>query len=289
MSTIQSDADSIKFQNASLRDAQLVMLDILREIDRICKKYNLQYWLDSGTLLGAARHKGFIPWDDDMDLGMMREDYEKFLEVAPAELGEDYFLQTEQSDPFPGCTYMSKVLFTRSYYWEKGFKKEEKFRQCLFVDVFPYDRYPSPGFVRCLELRNLLTKRKIAYPRNSFGNLWWRLILLLTKITGIFALLKLGKTYVHHNRKALLNKPGYKMITYAPMAPWKECFPEDELFPLTEITFEGASFYAPREWHVYLTKRYGDYMQPPPPKYQRPTHAKEIVIYAKDERQRGAK
>ena len=82
----------------TLRKAQLIMLNELIELDRICKKNNINYWLDGGTFLGAVRHKGFIPWDDDVDVCMLEADYNKFLEKAVKELDSGYFIQTLKTD-----------------------------------------------------------------------------------------------------------------------------------------------------------------------------------------------
>ena len=82
-----------------LRKAQLIMLDMLVEFDELCKKHHLKYWLDSGTLLGAVRHQGFIPWDDDIDLSMPLEDYNKLLELGPKALSKNIFFQTSTTDP----------------------------------------------------------------------------------------------------------------------------------------------------------------------------------------------
>ena len=89
-----------------LRQSQLVMLRILKTVDSICKENNISYWLDSGTLLGAARHGGFIPWDDDIDIMMLREDYELFKEIAKKELPEDMFLQNQDTDIYYDMPWM---------------------------------------------------------------------------------------------------------------------------------------------------------------------------------------
>ncbi len=88
----------------ALEQAHLVMLRILLVFDRICKAHNLEYWLDWGTLLGAVRHKGFIPWDDDLDVAMMPEDFKAFCKIAARELPEDMFFQTKKTTRVTGCT-----------------------------------------------------------------------------------------------------------------------------------------------------------------------------------------
>ena len=87
------------FRRSQLRECQLKQLSILKEVDRICRKYNLIYWLDGGTLLGAIRHKGFIPWDDDLDIAMPIDDFEKFKKIVQKELPESLFFQTKETDP----------------------------------------------------------------------------------------------------------------------------------------------------------------------------------------------
>ena len=85
----------------NVRDLQLICLDMLKEVDRVCRKHNILYWLEGGTMLGAVRHRGFIPWDDDLDIAMFREDYDRFCEIAPQELKSGYFLQTHKIKQVP--------------------------------------------------------------------------------------------------------------------------------------------------------------------------------------------
>lgn len=115
-----------------------VELLILKEVDRICKKYSIQYYAEGGTLLGAVRHKGFIPWDDDIDLAMFRKDFKKFKKVAKTELGESFFCQSGDNDKgFYGGMLHIRMKDTTAILL-KNFP-HVKFNQGIFIDVFPLD------------------------------------------------------------------------------------------------------------------------------------------------------
>ena len=91
-----------------LKKMQKTLLFMMKRVHEVCVKHNIKYWLDYGSLLGAIRHNGFIPWDDDLDIGMMREDYKRFCQIAPAELGDDFFIQTIRMSLKP--KYLSACL-----------------------------------------------------------------------------------------------------------------------------------------------------------------------------------
>ncbi|MCM1265911.1 MAG: LicD family protein, partial [Candidatus Gastranaerophilales bacterium] len=122
-----SDISKIPAATGKLREIQLANLALLKELDFVCKNNNLNYWLDSGTLLGAVRHKGFIPWDDDIDIGMMRDDYQKFMDIFNnSSRNKDIYAEIVQ-DKKDKCMIIIKVLHKKCPH--------------LFVDIFPYDYY----------------------------------------------------------------------------------------------------------------------------------------------------
>ena len=130
--------------NSKLRKVQLTELKILEKIDEICKKNNINYFLIGGTLLGAVRHKGFIPWDDDIDVGMLREDYEKFINVClkNGALGKDYYLHCNESDNDYFIPFI-KVKKNNTTFAEKNIENINTHKG-IFLDIFPYDNVPKP-------------------------------------------------------------------------------------------------------------------------------------------------
>ena len=142
---------------ATLHRLHNVELEIMDEIHRICTKNNISYFLDSGSALGAIRHGGFIPWDDDMDIGLLREDYNRFIEIAKKELSDGFALQTFQND----ANYYklsAKIHKIGTFYPEED--AEDYKYQCIFVDVFPFDFAPD-DIKKCLKKIKLHRKRSI--------------------------------------------------------------------------------------------------------------------------------
>ena len=142
-----------QYKEQQLRACQLKQLSILEEIDRICQKHQIGYWLDGGTLLGAVRHKGFIPWDDDIDIAMRQEDLERFIAIAPKELREGLFLQTPQNEP-QAKEPIVKVRDLNSFYVEGADNFAADYQKGLYVDIFPMIDYPTlpKGLVKRITL-----------------------------------------------------------------------------------------------------------------------------------------
>ena len=124
-----------------MKEVWAVELDLLAEFDRVCRKYGIRYCADGGTLLGAVRHHGFIPWDDDLDIAMLRADFEKLNEVAPKEFKKPYFWQTEETDPGSarGHAQFRNSDTTGIIRTEYEKIRNNNFNQGIFIDIFPFD------------------------------------------------------------------------------------------------------------------------------------------------------
>ena len=129
--------------SSEMKKIWAVELDLLNEFSKVCQKYQLKWFVHAGTLLGAIRHKGFIPWDDDIDVVMPRSDYEKLCELAPNAFSHPYFYQTEETDKFFSRNFarLRNSQTTALIAWEKTFKYP--YNQGIFIDIFPMDNIPD--------------------------------------------------------------------------------------------------------------------------------------------------
>ena len=242
---------------------QGALLSLLHEFDRVCRSLNISYMLFSGTMLGAVRHEGFIPWDDDVDVLMMRDDYERFLREASAELNEkDFFLQKEFSEHWP--MFFSKLRLNNTACLETYHPKDPLMHQGVYMDIFPCD--------------NAL--------RSAIGR---KMQFLASKVVIAKSLWRRGYT-INDKKKRLF----MAMCRFMPMAPFwaivfsgsarsqyvhtffgaasrysKNVYPREYFREMTITTFEDGEFPISTHSHELLTILYGDYMQLPPPEERR--------------------
>jgi len=247
-----------------LRKAQLIMLEMLIEFDAICKKHKLQYWLDSGSLLGAVRHQGFIPWDDDIDLSMPIEDYNKLLEIAGSEFSNDIFFQTAQTDKNFKFDYI-KLRSNKASIVEFHEKdKQIKYHQGVFVDIFPMltieNTEENKKFYDSTlkEIRDV-SSISLHTPNGNDDPV---------KRAALTASLK-QKHQGWKNNKT-------KVIYGGEMADVAAWFDIEKVLPLSIMEFEGCAFPTPNDPSHYLDAIYSfDYRQLPP-KDKRIIHAHSI-------------
>lgn len=266
------------YEDLDLRDAQLIMKSILKDIAVICDKHNIRYFLDAGTLIGAVRHKGFIPWDDDIDIGMLREDYEKFLSVIKAELPPHLFLQTHENDlGYDIYQVPCKIRYNDTLYIEEKIVENKNMHNGLFVDILPYDSLPKKrwvyklqrkisnfilkSFVRCREKPERLTlKNKITH-------------FIYKVVVGIFSTKRRQKLF---DFLVKWNDKNSEHMGYGLDTPWSQyIYKKEDFFDLIKVEFEGDYFKAPKNYDAILTQLYGDYMTLPKEE-DRVWHAKTI-------------
>ena len=262
--------DGHKYTDIELKRMQKISLEMLIEVDRICRKCNISYELDGGTLLGAVRHKGFIPWDDDCDVRMMQSEYERFREACRTELDrERFFLQDYYTDRNYRWGY-SKLLRKGTDFRRVG-QDMLKMHRGVFMDIFNCVNMPEGRMKRELFNKACFVVRKLGYAPLGAENEQNSMIRLLYKV-----LAKIPISVVH---------AGYEMLnSIAPSKPTKlvrvpgwHHTQEDEGYlrrwmdERCELEFEGHMFYAPKDYDGYLRMEYGDdYMTPPPVEKQSP-------------------
>ena len=254
--------------NNNLRKCQLLQLDIAKEIKRLCDENNIKYFLNAGTLLGAIRHDGFIPWDDDLDIGMLREDYEKFLRVAKEKLNEKYFLQTWDTDEKFALPF-AKIRLNGTKYIEQNSKSVD-IHSGIYIDIFPYDNV-SDDKIDCKK-QKLISKIYIHLLLNKSGYEYISKDSIIKKFVCAFFRLAsrfLSYDFLHNGLNDCMNryngKETERVVAFGGASAFeKEMLLKSWLENTQEHKFEDVSFLIPDKWHEYLTHFYGDYMTPPP-------------------------
>lgn len=227
-----------------LRQHQLRMLDMLKYIDAVCKKHDIKYWLCSGTLLGAVRHGGFIPWDDDADIEMLREDYKKFVRVMEKEPQTNYVLQTHETDSGYFYPY-AKLRDLHSYLNEKNPFDSFKFRG-VYIDIFIMEH--SSSYVISRISASIFGRfLPLFIKRNVCSSILYFLVFKI--IFGFFRLI----TYIYHGGQLR-----HTFGTY-----FFKARQEEDIFPLKMQKFEDSFFYVPHNSDAYLKKIYGNYLNLP--------------------------
>lgn len=249
-----------------LRACQRESLALLVEFRRVCEALDLRYYLTAGTLLGAVRHGGFIPWDDDVDVAMPREDYDRLSREAADLLGPEHFYQDYRSEPnFP--YYFSK-LRRRGTAVDEPILRAVSMEQGYYIDVFPLDPCPDdPARARrffkaievidCAVLARVSSEFVCGYEKPA-ARLIWRLLSSLPN-KALFALRE------GQRKKAAKAASGEVLCTVGGHHGYpRESYRREWFASAEEMEFEGERFPVPAGWRELLTNMYGDYMTPPP-------------------------
>lgn len=253
-------------EGSLLWNMQVRMLEMLDAIDEICQRHNIPYWLSGGSMLGAVRHKGFIPWDDDLDIEMLRPDFNRLMEILPNELPDNLRLQWHTTDEnyffqFAKVRDRNSQLFERNGY-DKVWKEHG-----IFIDIFPLEAMPL-----CIHNLSLLT----------FGHTYK---MLRTASDPMMAMKKV-RLLANINRKIIFPIlrgiaslwPNNRYYDFALGIPYFQKSLKSDYLPVRRVAFEHTTAPIMKESEKCLTYRYGAFMQlPKNPGAQ--YHADDVEIY----------
>lgn len=266
-----------------LKKVHEVEIEILDKIVDICEKNNINYFLDFGALLGAVRHKGFIPWDDDIDIGMLRDDYEKFIDLCINHnaLGSKYFLHCSQSDKKYFIPFI-KVKKNNTTFAEKNLENINTHKG-IFVDIFPYDNVQKQNS-KLQKIQAILVKsmQDAAYVKMKIYKLNSVRRKLLVILFLPFSLKSLNKKYTRISKWFNKKQTEYIVNFCGDHDINRDTFIKSKIFPLKKVMFECKKYNGVNDTDYYLSKLYGDYMTLPK-KEDRKCHMPTYISFTEGE------
>lgn len=258
----------ISLSDEQLRKMQMLQLGMIAELDRVCRAHDIKYCITYGTMIGAIRHKGYIPWDDDADISMLREEYEKFKAVTHELDPQICYFQDHTTDPEYRWGY-GKLRRTGTTFIRAG-QEHLKCKTGVFIDIFPLDDVPSGYFskriqaFRCFVFRKILWSEVGKYSAKGLEK-WCYQVLSKIPIKVVFAQLE------KLSSKSRNDSPNHVRTLTFPLFR-KHDLKKEWLLDRCEYEFEQHYFFGPMDYDGYLKSQYGDYMIPPP-EDQREQHA----------------
>lgn len=264
-------------RKAELSEVQNLIYNIFVEFDRVCRKYDIKYSMEGGTLLGAVKYRDFVPWDDDIDVIMIREEYEKFLQVAPDELNESYFLQSYNNVPEFPLNY-AKLCYKGAKIYDYDYSHLKHMNHGIFMDIFPIDNVKNETLrTHCSQVGVLTGARKTKL-KVKFGKipiLKFFVYKILSFLPMKTLVLLLNKTCMKYNKKST----GFRYEVCNSNRKFKPLKTEiyDEF---VELQFRDKTFLAVKQYDIFLRSRFGNnYMEEFPPEEKRkPSHCSNIYI-----------
>ncbi len=249
--------------------------EILDEFHRVCVENNLKYSLAYGTLLGAIRHQGFIPWDDDIDVMMPRNDYEQLLKIWKSKAKSQYILQNKENSP-DFTNNFSKIRKDHTTFIQFEWEKERKYHKGIFIDIFPYDRMANRKIPRIIQYGwsciNLLYTKEFCSGSKGIIGFTEKVLLVLPK--------NIHKVLLHHSKEKIKKyneKTKYQLFCPSDIRAAKRSYPFNLFDMIIEKEFNGKKYMVIDEYDPYLKKEYGDYMKLPP-ESERVWHHHPILI-----------
>ena len=251
-----------EYDDKTLNKLHQVQLEILNEFVKICKENKLNYFLVGGTLLGAVRHSGFIPWDDDVDVGMPRSDYNKFIKIAKKKLNKKYFLDCFETNkdfylPFAKIKKNGTVF-------QEDFSDNIKGNKGIFIDIFPFENVRANNYFYKIRFALSLTIIDAIFHKKRMRKLKNMTCAPISVILSIFPKKILVKIF--HFIVTMVHDDNSKYISVIGTGYGyrRELMPRENVLPTKIVTFEKAQYNGMANNDYYLSKVYGNYMELPP-------------------------
>jgi len=253
----------LELDNETLRKIQLIQLEMLQEVDRICKKCNIHYNIIAGTLLGAIRHGGYIPWDDDADVALLRDEYEKFRNACKEELDTTRFYFQDHRNT-KGYRWGYGKLRRKDTIFLREFQEHMPYKQGIFIDIFPLDNVSDNYIIRSMQNFQCFCVRKILWSKvgqladkNLFKRKWFQ---FLSKIPEkeIFRFYQ-GMIFRYNRKKTRMVR-----ILMFPTPNNEYGYYRNWYETSMDIAFEGIIFQGIKDYDSYLSFKFGNYMVLPP-------------------------
>ncbi len=253
----------IRLSDEQLRQLQLIELELLLEADRICRKNGIHYTIIAGTLLGAVRNGGFIPWDDDADIAMLRPEYDRFRTVCTEELDSTRFY-FQDSGCTPGYRWGYGKLRRKDTLFLREHQEQMPYEQGVFIDIFPLDAVPDSRLSRAVVNFSCFCVRKLLWSevgRTADRSAWKRFAYrLLAKVPLATDLRMLGRMVARAGKR---NSEWVRILMFpTPNRQWG--YRKTWYAGSREILFEGHLFTGVSDPDSYLRFKYGDYLELPP-------------------------
>ena len=264
----------VSISNEDRRKVQLLELEIFDELCRICEKYNIIYMVSYGSLIGAIRHNGYIPWDDDLDLCMMREDYDKCKEVCKKELDKRFFYQSHDTDE--EYYYLFDKIRLNNTIFKESFVSKYNINHGVYIDIFPIDYIPENKIKRFLQYYSFhFFRTGVMAKYLMLGARSGKKKVIFSALRVLYSAFSLDYLYRMSQKIATMydNTKHKKAANFFSASRKKDTFDSEVFLNLEKHLFEGREVWIPSQYDYYLKRFYGDYMKLPPEEQRNTRHS----------------